>query len=134
MRPLFAPSPHRGSGLERAVAVPVATATAVAAFTVATATATATAVAVAVAVARRRRRAVAVAVAVAVAEGVVRVFEDGGVMEAVRRSVVAAVESAETPVWPLSVESLVESLDGVETAERSLAATKLHLIREIDGR
>jgi hypothetical protein len=55
-------------------------------------------------------------------------------LEAVRRSVVAAGECAETPTWPLPPESLPECLDGIETAERLLAAAKLHVIREIDAK
>ncbi|HEX8344781.1 MAG TPA: HNH endonuclease, partial [Actinoplanes sp.] len=53
---------------------------------------------------------------------------------AVQRSVVAAGESAQAPVWPLTDDSLQKTLDAVRSAERSLAATRLHLIREIDAR
>lgn len=40
----------------------------------------------------------------------------------------------DAPAWPLSDEDLVTSLDEVHRLEQQLAATRLHLIREIDGR
>ncbi|MEJ3749283.1 DUF222 domain-containing protein [Actinomycetes bacterium KLBMP 9797] len=40
----------------------------------------------------------------------------------------------DAPVWPLSDNDLVTSLDEVHRLEQQLAATRLHLIREIDGR
>ena len=55
-------------------------------------------------------------------------------LEAVERGRVVAVECAESPVWSLGPDSLVSCLDGLEAMERSVAAAKLHVVREIDGR
>ena len=51
-----------------------------------------------------------------------------------RCGVVAVGECADASVWSLSGEALLQCLDGVEAIERSAAAAKLHLIREIDAR
>ncbi|MEJ3742285.1 DUF222 domain-containing protein [Actinomycetes bacterium KLBMP 9797] len=40
----------------------------------------------------------------------------------------------DAPAWPLSDDDLVTSLDEVHRLEQQLAAVRLHLIREIDGR
>jgi hypothetical protein len=55
-------------------------------------------------------------------------------LEAVRRSVVSAGECADAPAWASSGDSLMQCLDGIETAERFLATAKLHVVREIDVR
>ncbi len=45
-----------------------------------------------------------------------------------------ASEAAVVAVWPLSSVDLEASLDAVHEAEQALAAAKLHLIRELEGR
>jgi hypothetical protein len=45
-----------------------------------------------------------------------------------------AGECVDTPVWSLSDADLVAGLDAVHRAEQALAAVKLHLIREAQGR
>jgi hypothetical protein len=45
-----------------------------------------------------------------------------------------ADKCADAPTWPLSDDALVECLNLIHQATQTLAATELHLIREIDGR
>jgi len=40
----------------------------------------------------------------------------------------------DAPVWPLPDEDVVVCLDEVHAAEQVLAAVKLHLVREVEGR
>jgi hypothetical protein len=46
----------------------------------------------------------------------------------------AATGLAQAPAWPLSDDELAARLAGVHAAEQALAAAKLHLVAEIDGR
>jgi hypothetical protein len=45
-----------------------------------------------------------------------------------------AASLAQAPVWSLTEEQLGAHLDGIHAAEQALAAARLHLVAEIDGR
>ena len=65
---------------------------------------------------------------------VVRVFDDDVVLDVVERLRVDAAKCADASAWSLSDTDLVAALDGVHRLEQTIAAVKLHLVREIDGR
>jgi Domain of unknown function (DUF222) len=65
---------------------------------------------------------------------VVRLSEDGGVREALGQIRGVASGLVNTPVWPLSDADVVSCLQSVHDVEQVLAAVKLHLIREVEGR
>ena len=58
--------------------------------------------------------------------------ESGLVLEAVQATVRSAIQCAEGAAWAQPPGVVLQCLDGVEQAERSLAAAKLHLIRQVD--
>jgi hypothetical protein len=57
-----------------------------------------------------------------------------GVREALTQIRGVASGLVDAPVWPLPDGDLVDCLDELHRAEQCLAAVKLHLIREVDGR
>ena len=65
---------------------------------------------------------------------VVRMFEDGTVLESVRDLGEDVAKLAASPLWPLSDSELIASLDAAHRLEQVSAVLKLRLVQQVDGR
>jgi hypothetical protein len=64
---------------------------------------------------------------------IVRVFDNGGVLEAVERLRVDAAKCAEAPVWTVPATELIDTLVALHQLEQTVAAMKLHVVRQADA-
>jgi hypothetical protein len=69
-----------------------------------------------------------------VRESVVRVCQPGGVLVTLERLRIDAAKCADALLWTLSDADLVTAVEQLHRLEQTLAAAKLHLIAEVDGR
>jgi hypothetical protein len=63
-----------------------------------------------------------------------RMYENVEVLDALTQVRSLAGDCISAPAWPLSNRDLVDCLDSIHQAEQALAAVKLHLVREAEGR
>ena len=65
---------------------------------------------------------------------VVRLFQNGGVLDTVERLRDGAAKCADASLWALSDIDLVSAVEELNRLEQTIAAVKLRVITEIDGR
>jgi len=65
---------------------------------------------------------------------VVRVFDNGWVLEALTRIRAEVAGCVDAPVWALSEADVVACLDAVAVVQAQLAVVQAHLVREVEGR